>query len=83
MIPMACNCVEIPLPTTASNALVWNLGGTGGQAIGPLVAGVLIGSTYANISLIFEILLVFAVISAIIAMTLPKPSRVSKVSLFG
>ena len=69
--------------TTASNALVWNLGGTGGQAIGPLVAGVLIGSTYTNIPLIFEILLVFAVISAIIAMTLPRPSRVSKVALFG
>ncbi len=69
--------------TTASNALVWNLGGTGGQTIGPLAAGILIGGTYSNIPLIFEILLTFAVISAIIALTLPKPGRVSKVSLFG
>ncbi|MCL5100611.1 MAG: MFS transporter [Candidatus Marsarchaeota archaeon] len=69
--------------TTSSNALVWNLGGTSGQAIGPLIVGLVIRSSYSNLPLIFEILLAVAIISALMGLLLPKPRKVSKVNMFG
>ena len=45
--------------TTARSALLRNLGGTGGQANGPLASRLLTGSAYTKIPLIFEILFIF------------------------
>ncbi|MGC8645047.1 MAG: MFS transporter [Thermoplasmata archaeon] len=69
--------------TTTSNALVWNLGGSGGQALGPLVVGLSIAGSYANLPLVFEILLVVALASSVLTFVLPKPSVSKKVPLFG
>lgn len=69
--------------TTSSNALVWNLGGTGGQTIGPLVVAFLIGGNYAGLSFAFEILLVLGALSVLLALILPRPVRESRASLFG
>lgn len=69
--------------TTSSNAFVWNLGGGGGQAVGPLLVGLMIAGTYANLPLAFEISLAAAFVSALMALKLPRPAKLSKVSLFG
>ncbi len=69
--------------TTTANALVWNLGGTGGQAIGPLLVGVLYAGSYAHLSTVFEMVLGVAAVSALLALRLPRPVRVSPVPLFG
>ncbi len=69
--------------TTSSNALVWNLGGTGGQAIGPLVVALLIGGEYNGLSFAFEVLLLLAVLSVVIVLVLPKPPRTSRAQIFG
>ena len=68
--------------TTTSNALVWNLGGTGGQTIGPLIIGLAIGGNYASLPSVFEVLLVLGVISAVATLVLPKPAKISKAPLF-
>lgn len=69
--------------TTSSNALVWNVGGTGGQAIGPLVVGFIIEGRYSSLSFSFEILLLLGILSALIVLALPRPPKMSKVQLFG
>lgn len=69
--------------TTSSNAFVWNLGGGSGQAIGPLLVGLMIAGAYSNLLFAFEVSLVAAFVSALMALKLPKPGRVSKVTLFG
>ncbi len=69
--------------TTMSNAIVWNLGGTGGQALGPLITGVIIQGAYSNLPIAFEILLLCAIAAALISLKLPRPAKISKVKLFG
>ncbi|MCL4450779.1 MAG: MFS transporter [Candidatus Thermoplasmatota archaeon] len=68
--------------TTLSNGLVWNLGGTAGQAIGPLVIGVYITGRYSHLPVAFETMLVLGLLSVLIAFALPKPAKESKAPLF-
>jgi MFS transporter, FSR family, fosmidomycin resistance protein len=68
--------------TTTGNAIVWNLGNTGGRAAGPLVVGALIAGSYSNLPLAFEVSLVAALAAALMAMRLPKPPSISRVSMF-
>ncbi|MEM0138216.1 MAG: MFS transporter [Thermoplasmatales archaeon] len=69
--------------TTTSNALVWNVGGSGGQALGPLIVGVAIIGNYSNLPIVFEILLVLALLASILTFILPKPAVTGKTPLFG
>lgn len=69
--------------STSSNALVWNLGGTGGRTVGPLVVGALMAGSYSKLPFAFEILLLIGVASALMALKLPKPAKVSRASVFG
>lgn len=69
--------------TTTGNAIVWNLGNTGGRAAGPLLVGVLIAGSYANLPFAFEVSLVAALASALLTMKLPKPAAAAAASMFG
>lgn len=70
--------------TTTSNALVWGLGNTGGRAAGPLLVGVLtFGDYVANLPFAFEVALVVGLVSAGMAMLLPRPLRRARVQLVG
>lgn len=68
--------------TTVSNALVWNLGGTAGQAIGPLVIGVMIAGRYSRLPSAFEAMLILGLLSVLIVFALPRPAKVSRAPLF-
>jgi MFS transporter, FSR family, fosmidomycin resistance protein len=61
--------------TTTSNALVWNLGNTGGRAAGPLIIGLLSLGSFANLTFAFEVTLIGGVVSGLMAFKLPKPSE--------
>jgi len=69
--------------TTTSNALVWNVGGSGGQALGPLVVGVSIVGSYHNLPSVFIVLLIVALISSVLTFILPRPAVSKRVPLFG
>jgi MFS family permease len=68
--------------TTVSNAIVWNLGGTTGQAVGPLIIGVIIAGTYSRLPYAFEIMLALGLFTALIVLALPKPAKEVKAPLF-
>lgn len=68
--------------TTISNALVWNLGGTTGQAVGPLIIGFIIAGTYSRLQTAFEIMLALGLLTVLMALALPKPAKEGKAPLF-
>jgi MFS transporter, FSR family, fosmidomycin resistance protein len=68
--------------TTTGNAIVWNLGNTGGRAAGPLVVGALIAGSYSNLPFAFEVSLVAALGAALMAIMLPKPGVVQRAFTF-
>lgn len=68
--------------TTVSNAIVWNLGGTAGQAIAPLIIGIYIAGKYSRLPIAFETMLILGLLSILIIFALPRPPKVSKAPLF-
>jgi MFS family permease len=83
--PLLLSLVSDYVPRGASstgNALVWGLGSTAGQAVGPLVVGLLIVGSYARLSSAFEIMA--AVVAATVLGTplLAKKAPRTKMSLF-
>ncbi len=65
------------------NALVWGVGSTGGQALGPLVVTLLTGGSYAHLGFAFTVLAVVAALTAVGTPLLAKVPRRARVALFG
>ena len=55
------------------NSLVWGLGATGGNALGPLLIYAISFDDYARLGYSFEVMAGLAVASAVGAMLIPKP----------
>jgi MFS transporter, FSR family, fosmidomycin resistance protein len=55
------------------NSLVWGLGATGGNALGPLLIYAISLDDYARLGYSFEVMAALAVASAVGAMLIPKP----------
>lgn len=60
--------------STLSNSLVWGLGATGGNAVGPLLIYALLFNNYGRLGLSFEYMAALAVASAAGAFLIPKPA---------
>ena len=69
--------------SSTANAFVWGLGSTGGQALGPLVIGLLALSSYRHLAGSFEALALVAVAGLVGLLLLPRAGRHSKAQLFG
>lgn len=69
--------------STTANAFVWGLGSTGGQAVGPLLIGLLALNTYRNLAGSFEVLAAVAVAGLVGLLVMRAPTRSSRPSLFG
>ena len=69
--------------TATGNAIVWNLGNTGGRAAGPLFVGFIIAASSGDLTFAFEVSLLIALASALVTMKLPKPRAGAKVSMLG
>ncbi len=65
------------------NSLVWGLGATGGNSVGPLLVYALVFDDYSRLGGAFEVMAVLAVVSAIGALLIPKPPPSMPVSLAG
>ncbi|MEM0141542.1 MAG: MFS transporter [Thermoplasmatales archaeon] len=83
LMSMISDYVPRESSTTTSNALVWNVGGSGGQALGPLIVGVAIAGSYSNLPVVFEILLILALVASVLTFVLPKPAVTKKAPIFG
>jgi len=57
------------------NSLVWGLGATGGNALGPLLIYAISLNDYARLGYSFEVMAVLALASGVGAMLIPKPAR--------
>jgi MFS transporter, FSR family, fosmidomycin resistance protein len=55
------------------NSLVWGLGASGGNSVGPLLVYALALNDYSKLGASFEIMAALAVVSAIGALLIPKP----------
>lgn len=69
--------------STTANAFVWGLGSTGGQAVGPLLIGLLALNSYRNLAGSFELLAGVAVVGLLGLLIMRPPARSSRPSLFG
>jgi FSR family fosmidomycin resistance protein-like MFS transporter len=69
--------------STTANALVWGVGSTGGQALGPLVASVLMLGSYAHLGLAFAVLGGLAAATALGTPLLGRTARHGRMALFG
>ena len=69
--------------SSTANAFVWGLGSTGGQALGPLVIGLLALSSYRHLAGSFEALALVAVAGLLGLLLLPRAGRRSRAPLFG
>ena len=58
--------------SSLSNALIWGLGTGGGNVVGPLITGMIVLGNYSRLGLAFEVMAAIAVLSAIVAVLLPK-----------
>jgi MFS family permease len=58
--------------SSLGNALVWGLGSSGGNVIGPLATGALVLTNYSRLGYAFEVLAVGAIISAALTFLLPR-----------
>ena len=63
------------------NSLVWGLGATGGNAVGPLVVYALVLGNYSNLGTSFDIMAAIAVVSAVGALLIPRPRSRTGTSL--
>ncbi len=69
--------------STTGNALVWGVGSTGGQAIGPLAVGLLTGGADANLGAAFAVLGALAAATVLATPLLERTSRSTRVALLG
>ena len=69
--------------STTGNALVWGVGSTGGQALGPLVASVLMLGSYSHLGLAFGVLGGLAAATALGTPLLARTARHGHMALFG
>jgi len=69
--------------STTGNALVWGLGSTGGQALGPLVASLLMLGSYSHLGLAFGILGGLAAATALGTPLLARTAQHGHMALFG
>jgi MFS family permease len=69
--------------TTTGNALVWGLGSTGGQALGPLVVGLLTFGSYSHLSTAFIIMAGLAAATVLATPLMAKTDSRVKMPLFG
>ena len=60
--------------STLSNSLVWGLGATGGNAMGPLLINLILLDSYGRLGLAFEWMAALAVASAVGTYLIPKPA---------
>ena len=60
--------------STLSNSLVWGVGATGGNAVGPLMINALVLGSYERLGLSFEYMAALAVASAVGAYLIPRPA---------
>lgn len=69
--------------STTGNALVWGIGSTGGQALGPLVVGLMTAGSDSHLGVAFGVLGVVAAATVLGTPLLGKVTRSSHVALFG
>ncbi len=84
--PLLLSLVSDYVPKGSSstgNALVWGLGSTGGQALGPLVVGLLTFGSYANLSAVFGVMAVVVVLTVLGTPLMTKTEKHGKMPLFG
>lgn len=66
-----------PGSSSLANAMVWGVGSTTGNAIGPVLIGALAGGVYQNLGFAFTVAASAAVLSALGTMLLRRPDRVA------
>ena len=84
--PLLLSLVSDYVPKGSSstgNALVWGLGSTGGQAMGPLVVGLLTLGSYSNLTTAFAVMAVVAALTVLGMPLLAKSENRAKMPLFG
>jgi len=64
--------------SSLTNALVWGLGTSGGNVIGPLVTGAIVASNYGKLGFAFEIMALATLASAVAAIFLPKAPTIGQ-----
>jgi len=69
--------------STTGNALVWGVGSTGGQALGPLVASLLMGGSHAHLGLAFAVLGAVAAATVLATPLLQRTRRSARMAMFG
>ena len=69
--------------STTANALVWGLGSTGGQALGPLAASLLMLGSYSHLGLAFGVLGGLGAATVLGTPLLAKTGRRARTALFG
>lgn len=83
--PLLLSLVSDYVPKESSstgNALVWGLGSTAGQAVGPLVVGLLIAGSYAHLDMAFAIMAGIVAATALGTPFLAKKAPRAKMPLF-
>ncbi|MGC8626175.1 MAG: MFS transporter [Acidimicrobiales bacterium] len=68
--------------STTGNALVWGLGSTGGQALGPLVASLLMAGSYSHLGTAFAVLAALAAATVVGVPLMSKAARHGRMGLF-
>lgn len=84
--PLLLSMVNDYVPRRSSslaNALVWGVGNSAGNALGPVIVGIMIGSDYAKLDWAFTIFALLAVASSFAVAFVPKPARVGRMASFG
>ena len=69
--------------STTGNALVWGVGSTGGQALGPLAVSLLMGGSHAHLGLAFAVLGAVAAATVVGTPLLQRTERPARMALFG
>lgn len=84
--PLLLSLVSDYVPKGSSstgNALVWGLGSTGGQAMGPLVVGLLTLGSYSHLTTAFAVMAGIAALTVLGMPLLAKSENRTKMPLFG
>ncbi len=68
---------------TTGNAIVWGVGSTGGQALGPLVVGLLTFGSYSHLDVAFTIMAILAVATVLGTPLMKRVDSRTKMALFG
>ncbi len=61
--------------SSLTNSVVWGLGSSGGQVMGPIIAGAIILQNYSRISLSFDVLITLGIVAAAVALVLPSSGK--------